>query len=64
MSNLYSIFIDSDLYEISFRNNTITRVIKYCGDSQLRREVLFSELSKHTQDLIITEITNPHAKDT
>ena len=63
--SLHSVYIDSDMYEVLFKDNTITRVIKYTGDSQLRREVEFLDLPTRVRDKIVEEImfsqikTNP-----
>lgn len=56
------IHIDSDFYEVTLRNNVIISIIRHMGE--LRRSVLFDNLSPLVQQRLLNELTLPTPKHT
>ena len=58
MAYRFTITYNSDSYDVTIINNTITRIIKYLGESQIQRELLYSDLTPTLQNLILAELTH------
>lgn len=60
MRRILSIRKPPDRYEILLDGALIMRIVKYCGESEYRREIDFDDLSEEIQERIIDSI-NYHA---
>jgi hypothetical protein len=60
MTALINIHFESDLFQFVIKENRITRVTKFCGDSQFMREMLFEDLSEEVRRLLVEELNNQY----
>lgn len=56
MTCLLNIHYDSDLYQFVIKDNRITRVTKFCGDSQYMREMEFDDVGDDVKKLLVEEL--------
>ena len=58
MNSTHHIFHQSDLYEILVSGTLVTRIYKFCGESQLRRVVTFEALPKEVVEELLDQLLN------
>lgn len=61
MTALINIHFDADLYQFVIKDNRITRVTKFCGDSQYMREMEFDDVGDDVKRLLIEELNQKYA---
>ena len=61
MTALINIHFDSDLYQFVIKENRITRVTKFCGDSQYMREMEFDDVGDDVKRLLVEELNQHYA---
>lgn len=54
---LYLVPVNGDVYEVTMESNTILRIVRFIGDSQLRSDVKFDALGEKVREVILEEIT-------
>lgn len=63
MTLLIAIPFNEDSYEIVIKENRITRVTKFCGDSQFIRELQFDDLNEEVKRLLVEELNERNTND-
>lgn len=58
MKSLHLIHHLGDCYEITTSDNTIIKIVKLLGGTQVRSEVNFDDLSERVQNLVIKELSH------
>lgn len=51
---------NGDHYEIVIIGNRVTRVTKYCGDSQYTREIEFDDVHEEVKHLLIYKLNEKY----
>ena len=63
MNLILHIFHNGDLYEVTVKQNIITRIIKYCGEAQLPRETEFQALPSEVRGKIVDAFRKKYQHD-
>lgn len=53
---LINVHHESDLYQFVVKDNRITRITKFCGDSQFMREMTFDEVPDDVSRLLVEDL--------
>lgn len=58
VTSIHNIFYDSELYEVTVRDNIIITVSRFTSDGRFRRILTFDDLPVLVQCKILTELSN------
>lgn len=56
MTTTLHITHSDDFFEVSVRGNLIVRITKYCGGTNLRKDLQFEELSEAVREKIVSKL--------